>query len=310
MLLEPQGVNIGTVNEDFAVESLAGDVFQLGNQSYRIIRIETGRVRVEDAHGQAPNIPFWLGEAPARSDELSAGVARLRARLDALLAQIAARHPKVKFASSLAAEDMLLAHAILSKGVAIGIFSLNTGRLHAETLDMIERVRERYGYEIEQFHPRQDAVDAYVAEHGLNAFYESVELRKRCCEIRKVEPLNRALAGVDAWVTGQRREQSVTRAELHEQEHDAARGIAKYNPLADWTESDVWAYLNAFDVPVNPLHARGYPSIGCEPCTRAIRPGEDSRAGRWWWESRDTKECGLHITITPVPADGAESACA
>ncbi|MBO3037648.1 phosphoadenylyl-sulfate reductase [Burkholderia pseudomallei] len=246
----------------------------------------------------------------AHAPALTPALAEKSARLDALLAQIAARHPKVKFASSLAAEDMLLAHAILWKGAAIGIFSLNTGRLHAETLDMIERVRERYGYEIEQFHPRQDAVDAYVAEHGLNAFYESVELRKRCCEIRKVEPLNRALAGVDAWVTGQRREQSVTRAELHEQEHDAARGIAKYNPLADWTESDVWAYLNAFDVPVNPLHARGYPSIGCEPCTRAIRPGEDSRAGRWWWESRDTKECGLHITITPVPADGAESACA
>ncbi|KWZ40994.1 phosphoadenosine phosphosulfate reductase [Burkholderia savannae] len=229
-------------------------------------------------------------------------------RLDALLAQIAERHPKVKFASSLAAEDMLVTHAILSKGVAIGVFSLNTGRLHAETLDMIERVRERYGYEIEQFHPRQDAVDAYVADHGLNAFYESVELRKACCNIRKVEPLNRALADVDAWVTGQRREQSVTRAELHEQEQDDARGIAKYNPLADWTESDVWAYLTAFDVPVNPLHARGYPSIGCEPCTRAIRPGEDSRAGRWWWESRDTKECGLHISITPIPANAEAGA--
>jgi phosphoadenosine phosphosulfate reductase len=217
------------------------------------------------------------------------------AKLDALLASIASRHPSVKLASSLAAEDMLLTHAILSRALSIGIFSLNTGRLHAQTLGMLERVRERYGYEIEQLHPHEEAVDQYVREHGLNAFYESVELRKRCCEIRKVEPLNRALAGVDAWVTGQRREQSVTRAELHEQEQDAARGIAKYNPLADWSEADVWAYLKAFDVPVNPLHARGYPSIGCEPCTRAIRPGEDSRAGRWWWESRDTKECGLHI---------------
>lgn len=234
----------------------------------------------------------------AVTPELAAKIARL----DTLLAAIAARHPRVKFASSLAAEDMLVTHAILSKGVSIGIFSLNTGRLHAETLGMIDRVRERYGYEIEQFHPLQDAVDGYVAQHGLNAFYESVDLRKRCCEIRKVEPLNRALSGIDAWVTGQRREQSVTRAELHEEEQDAARGIAKYNPLADWTEADVWAYLKAFDVPVNPLHARGYPSIGCEPCTRAIRPGEDSRAGRWWWESRDTKECGLHISITPIPA--------
>lgn len=229
-------------------------------------------------------------------------------RLNALIATIAARHGKVKLASSLAAEDMVLTHAILSRGAAIGIFSLNTGRLHAETVEMIARVRERYGYEIEQFHPQPQAVDAYVAEHGLNAFYESVELRKRCCEIRKVEPLNRALSGVDAWVTGQRREQSVTRAELHEEEHDAARGIAKYNPLADWSEAEVWTYLKQHDVPVNPLHARGYPSIGCEPCTRAIRPGEDSRAGRWWWESRDTKECGLHMSpMTPISIVPAET---
>jgi phosphoadenosine phosphosulfate reductase len=221
-------------------------------------------------------------------------------RLDVLLDSIAQRHDKVKLASSLAAEDMLLTHAILSRGVKIGIFSLNTGRLHAETLGMIDRVRERYGYEIEQFYPQADAVDEYVAQHGLNAFYESIDLRKRCCEIRKVEPLNRALSEVGAWVTGQRREQSVTRAELHEEEQDHARNIGKYNPLADWTEANVWAYLKAFDVPVNPLHARGYPSIGCEPCTRAVRPGEDSRAGRWWWESRDTKECGLHITTIPV----------
>jgi phosphoadenosine phosphosulfate reductase len=223
-------------------------------------------------------------------------VAQLDARLDA----IAARHERVKLASSLAAEDMVLTHAILSRGVGIGIFTLNTGRLHAETLGMLERVRERYGYEIEQFGPRADAVEEYVAGHGLNAFYESVELRKRCCEIRKVEPLNRALSAVSAWVTGQRREQSVTRTALHEEERDAARDIDKYNPLVDWSEADVWAYLKAFDVPVNPLHARGYPSIGCEPCTRAVRPGEDSRAGRWWWESRDTKECGLHISVVPA----------
>lgn len=228
-------------------------------------------------------------------------------RLDALIDSIATRHASVKLASSLAAEDMVLTHAILSRGAAIGIFSLNTGRLHAETLGMLDRVRERYGYQIEQFHPQAEAIDAYVADHGLNAFYESVELRKRCCEIRKVEPLNRALAGVQAWVTGQRREQSVTRTELHEQEHDAARGIAKYNPLADWSEAEVWAYLKQFDVPVNPLHARGYPSIGCEPCTRAIRPGEDSRAGRWWWESRDTKECGLHITTIEIVPEAAHS---
>jgi phosphoadenosine phosphosulfate reductase len=229
--------------------------------------------------------------------ELAAKVAEL----DAFLDTIAQRHAAVKLASSLAAEDMVLTHAILSRRLAIGIFSLNTGRLHAETVEMLAKVEARYGYAIEQFHPQRDAVDEYVAAHGANAFYENVDLRKRCCEIRKVEPLNRALAGVEAWVTGQRREQSVTRAELHVQEEDTARRIAKYNPLADWSEAQVWAYLRAFDVPVNPLHARGYPSIGCEPCTRAVRPGEDSRAGRWWWESRDTKECGLHIAIVPAP---------
>jgi len=233
---------------------------------------------------------------------VSADLQRKIDALDQFLAEIAGRHATLKLASSLAAEDMVLTHAILSHKLKIGIFSLNTGRLHAETVAMIDRVQERYDYQIEQFHPLPEAVDAYVGAHGVNAFYESIDLRKACCEIRKVEPLNRALAGVDAWVTGQRREQSVTRAELHLEEQDGARGIAKYNPLADWSEADVWAYLNAFAVPVNPLHARGYPSIGCEPCTRAVRPGEDSRAGRWWWESRDTKECGLHISITPIPS--------
>ena len=237
----------------------------------------------------------------ARASQLEHGLATKIAELDTFLDTIAQRHSSVKLASSLAAEDMVLTHAILSRKLGIGIFSLNTGRLHAETLGMLDKVEARYGYEIEQLHPQREAVAEYVDSQGANAFYESVDLRKRCCEIRKVEPLNRALAGVQAWVTGQRREQSVTRAELHLQEQDAARGIAKYNPLADWSESDVWAYLSAFDVPVNPLHARGYPSIGCEPCTRAVRPGEDSRAGRWWWESRESKECGLHIAIAPAP---------
>ena len=221
-------------------------------------------------------------------------------RLHAFVDEIAKSHARIKLDSSLAAEDMVLTHAILSRSAAIGIFSLNTGRLHAETVGMIDRVRERYGYEIEQFHPQAEAVDEYAESRGWNGVYARVELRKRGWEGGEVDPLNRALSGVDAWVTGQRREQSVTRAELHEEEHDAARNIAKYNPLADWSEGEVWAYLQLFDVPVNPLHARGYPSIGCEPCTRAVRPGEDSRAGRWWWESRDSKECGLHVTVSTV----------
>jgi len=155
-------------------------------------------------------------------------------------------------------------------------------------------VHTHYGYAIEQFTPDPEAVENYLKNHGLNAFYDSVDLRKSCCGIRKVEPLNRALSHADAWMTGQRREQAVTRAELPFEELDEARDIPKFNPLADWTEAEVWAYLVRHNVPVNALHAKGYPSIGCEPCTRAVKAGEDVRAGRWWWESKDSKECGLH----------------
>jgi phosphoadenosine phosphosulfate reductase len=223
--------------------------------------------------------------------ELAAKVERLNALLDS----IAARHANVKLASSLAAEDMLLTHAILSRGVKIGIFSLNTGRLHAETLGMLDRVKERYGYDIEQFHPQAAAVEEYVGSHGLNAFYESVDLRKRCCEIRKVEPLARALAGKRAWITGQRRAQAASRAELPEHEFDTLHGLEKFNPLAAWTEDQVWQYLRDHRVPYNRLYDQGYRSIGCAPCTRPVLPGEDARAGRWWWEQAETKECGLHV---------------
>ncbi|CAH0440413.1 phosphoadenylyl-sulfate reductase [Ralstonia pseudosolanacearum] len=228
------------------------------------------------------------------------GLAAKEAALFERLAEIAAKHGAAKFASSLAAEDMVVTDAILRSPEAVRahlpIFTLQTGRLHAETLTMLERIREHYGYAIEQFAPDARAVEAYVRDHGLNAFYDSIELRKACCTIRKVVPLNRALRDADAWLTGQRREQAVTRADLPFVEEDDTRGIAKYNPLFDWTEAEVWAYLERHAVPVNALHDKGYPSIGCEPCTRAVRAGEDVRAGRWWWESRDSKECGLHAT--------------
>lgn len=215
--------------------------------------------------------------------------------LNARLAAIAAEFRQVAFASSLGAEDMVLTDAILRAGLPIAIFTLDTGRLHRETLALLERIGEHYGYAVEVFRPVAAEVERYVTEHGLNAFYESVELRKRCCHIRKVEPLARALAGRDAWITGQRREQSVTRTHLALREYDGVHRIAKFNPLADWTAAEVWAYIRERAVPYNSLHDRGYPSIGCDPCTRAIRPGEDERAGRWWWESRDNKECGLHV---------------
>lgn len=211
------------------------------------------------------------------------------------LERIARDFTPAVFASSLAAEDMVLADLILRNQLPIGIFTLETGRLHKETLGMVDRIRETYGYDVALYKPEAQAIDAYVRDHGLNAFYDSVEMRKECCRIRKVEPLNRALAGNKAWVTGQRRAQSATRTELAVQEDDAAHGMVKFNPLADWSEEDVWHYLRSNKVPYNPLHDKGYPSIGCEPCTRAIQPGEDVRAGRWWWESADTKECGLHL---------------
>jgi len=214
------------------------------------------------------------------------------------LAGIAARFFRARFASSLAAEDMVVTDAILrgSPAVRAGIrvFTLQTGRLHAETLAVLDAVNEHYGYKIEQFTPDSEAVENYLRKHGLNGFYDSLDARKLCCGIRKVEPLNRALSHADAWLTGQRREQAVTRAELPFEEVDEARGIPKFNPLADWSEAEVWAYLKRHRVPVNALHAKGYPSIGCEPCTRAVRAGEDVRAGRWWWENKDSKECGLH----------------
>lgn len=215
---------------------------------------------------------------------------------------IAAQYPGVGLASSLAAEDMVLTHAIFSENLAIEVFTLDTGRLNPETLAVVDAVEARYGRSLTVVYPDADAVAAYVNEHGAHAFYESVPLRKACCEIRKVIPLRGALAGRPAWITGQRREQAVTRGSLPEQEFDSVFGLEKFNPLAAWTFEDIWAAIRTLNIPYNALHDRGYPSIGCEPCTRAIRPGEDLRAGRWWWESSDSKECGLHAgNLSTIP---------
>lgn len=211
------------------------------------------------------------------------------------LNRIAAEFSPAVFASSLAAEDMVLTDLILRAKLPIGIFTLETGRLHAETLAVLERIKATYGVEIMLYRPDPVAIQAYVHKHGLNAFYDSVALRKECCHIRKIEPLNLALAGHIAWITGQRRAQSTTRAALDVQEYDAARNMTKFNPLADWSEDEIWHYIRSQNVPYNTLHDRGFPSIGCEPCTRAVQPGEDIRAGRWWWETPETKECGLHV---------------
>ncbi len=206
---------------------------------------------------------------------------------------VAEYHP-LALASSFSIEDMVLTDVILSHVPQIEIFTLDTGRLPGETYDLMQHVRERYGNVVRVYTPATASLENFVNEHGPNAFYHSVELRKRCCQIRKLEPLARALAGKAGWITGLRREQSVTRQGIEAREWDELHGIYKFNPLLDWSEQDVWAYIRRFEVPYNKLHDQGYPSIGCAPCTRAVSVGEDIRAGRWWWENPESKECGLH----------------
>jgi phosphoadenosine phosphosulfate reductase len=221
------------------------------------------------------------------------------------LQRIGKSHARAALASSLGAEDMVLLDAIARSAAPIDVFVIDTGRLHLETLQLLDLARARYGRSIAVFRPLEAQVEGFVRQHGLNGFYDGVAERHLCCGIRKVEPLGRALEGRDAWLTGQRRAQGPERAALPLEETDVDRGIAKHNPLADWSDEDLRRYVERHDVPVNALHARGYPSIGCEPCTRAVRPGEDSRSGRWWWERGTAKECGLHlpkIVIEPVAA--------
>ncbi len=211
------------------------------------------------------------------------------------LVDISKRFADVRFATSLAAEDMVVTDAINKAQAKIKLFTLATGRLHQETVDLVKTTEDHYGVSIEKVYPKDEDVQAFIEQYGMNGFYDGEEPKKACCAARKIKPLNAALFGADAWLTGQRREQSTTRTELNFEEPDDARGIAKFNPLFDWTEADVWAYIKQEKVPIHPLHLKGYPSIGCEPCTRQVKKGEDIRAGRWWWLQSDSKECGLHV---------------
>jgi phosphoadenosine phosphosulfate reductase len=215
--------------------------------------------------------------------------------LQKTLAAIAADFAPATLACSLQAEDLVIVDAIARAGLPIEVFVLDTGRLHGDSLVLIQRMRALYGIEPRVYAPDPAAVADYVREHGRDGFYSSVELRKRCCEIRKVEPLARALAGKRAWITGQRREQAASRRTLAAREFDAVHGLEKFNPLAQWSEAEVWQYVRAHRVPYNRLYDQGYRSIGCAPCTRPVQPGEDVRAGRWWWEPAEQKECGIHV---------------
>jgi len=202
---------------------------------------------------------------------------------------------EITFANSLGAEDMVLTDIIQREALPIEIFSLDTGRLPTETYDLIAATEQAYQTKLKIFFPQAEPVQQYVRTHGINAFYESIDLRKACCFMRKVEPLQRALKGKKAWITGMRAEQSTTRVDLPLRQFDAGNQLEKLNPLTDWTEQEVWAYIRLFEVPYNKLHDQFYPSIGCAPCTRAVAIGEDVRAGRWWWEDPLNKECGLHV---------------
>lgn len=204
------------------------------------------------------------------------------------------------------AEDVVLVDMVMDLSDSVQIFCLDTGRLHAETYAFVERVREHYGAGIELMFPQPEAVQQLVREKGLFSFYR--DGHQECCAIRKIEPLRRKLADVDAWITGQRRDQSPTRTDVPVVQRDdafstAERSLVKFNPLANWSSADVWAYIREYDVPYNPLHDQGYLSIGCQPCTRPVGPHEHERAGRWWWEEATKKECGLHVTNLREPVD-------
>lgn len=201
---------------------------------------------------------------------------------------------RIVLSSSLGLEDQVLTDMIVKIDPNTRVFTLDTGRLFYETYELIEKTCLRYKIKMEIYFPDHKEVEEMVKEKGINLFYQSVENRKECCHIRKINPLKRAFSGSEVWICGLRRDQSVTRSENQMVEWDEANGMIKLNPLIDWTEQQVWDYIKKNNVPYNTLHDKGYPSIGCQPCTRAIFPGEDIRAGRWWWENADGKECGLH----------------
>ena len=253
--------------------------------------------------GERRNLPAGNAEPESTLDldpglRRGDGIVSLSIKVDRvkiLLQQIAIEHAPAVFANSLGAEDMVLTDLIHGNKLDIEIFSLDTGRLPPETYDLIGEVKKHYGLLLKLYYPRHELVEAYTHENGINAFYDSVELRKSCCHVRKVEPLQRALTGKKAWITGMRAQQSATRDGLPVQTFDEDNGLEKFNPLADWSEKEIWAYIRLHKVPYNALHDKFYPSIGCAPCTRAITPGEDVRSGRWWWEAAESKECGLHL---------------
>jgi phosphoadenosine phosphosulfate reductase len=220
------------------------------------------------------------------------------------LADALGQHGRLAYSNSLGAEAMVLTDIIWSHLPQIDVFSIDTGRLYEETYELLEKLQRRYQRTVRVVYPDAQALERLVAQQGVNGFYHSLEARLECCRVRKVEPFKRAIAGFSAWITGVRREQSPARARGQALEWDTEHGLYKISPLLDWTEAEVWQYIRARRLPYNRLHDRQFPSIGCSPCTRAIQPGESRRAGRWWWEQAESRECGLHPRAPPaaVPA--------
>jgi phosphoadenosine phosphosulfate reductase len=247
--------------------------------------------RVSERSPAEAELPLSLADRAAVLDAAFAGADAL----DRLREVVAAATGPVVFTTSLGLEDQVLTHLIAQTGLPIRLVTLDTGRLFPESYALWAETEARYGLRIAPFYPRHDAVEHLVATHGINGFYASREARKACCDIRKVEPLARALAGAEIWLTGLRADQSAARGEVRFAEADAARGLIKANPLLDWTRDETLAFAEAERIPLNPLHGKGFVSIGCQPCTRQIAPGEPERAGRWWWEDDAAKECGLHV---------------
>ena len=238
--------------------------------------------------------PASSGKGPDRARALDDKLSKLKS-LERRIAAIREAVPgRIAFSTSLGIEDQAILHAIATQKSEIDVFTLDTGRHFPETLETVEASELRYGIKIRLTAPDAKEAESLVARDGVFGFRQSIEARKACCDIRKVRPLNRALAGAGAWITGIRRGQSSDRAEVPFAEWDAEHDLVKFNPIADWELAVLEAYIETHNVPVNALHAKGFPSIGCQPCTRAIKPGEDIRAGRWWWENEDGKECGLH----------------
>lgn len=235
------------------------------------------------------------------ADPLSPRLETLVHDTRALLEHAVREYKDVVYSNSLGAEAMVLTDIIFTHVPEVEMFTLDTGRLHDETLALLDRIERRYQRRIQLFYPDASAIEKYVRENGINGFYLGIEERQSCCHIRKVEPFKRAIAGRKAWVTGVRREQSAERALGESISWDERHGLWKISPLLEWTEEDVWAYINARNLPYNALHDKGFPSIGCAPCTRAVEAGADPRSGRWWWENPDSRECGLQPRRRVIP---------